>query len=304
LAEAKISLGRCTNCGGTDFIKDYELGELVCERCGYVAEEHIVDLAAEWRAFDEEERAKKDRAGAPLSLMIHDGGLSTMVGRVATRSSEAQIDQERANRMARWQDRVRISNSADRNLSHALSVMVKVGNALNLPRTILESASLTYRKALRNKLVKGRSIHGVVAASVYISCKQFGMARTLEEIASACAIAKKEAGRSYRYVAWELNVLPPLIPPEYYVARFSEQLELPRSVEIFALRLLKVAMELRLTSGRGPTGLAAAVTYVASLLAGEHRTQLEIAEVAKVTEVTIRNRYKELLEKVDITTPI
>jgi len=304
LAEAKISLGRCTNCGGRCFIKDYELGELVCEKCGYVAEEHIVDHTAEWRAFDEEEREKRDRAGAPLSLMIHDGGLSTMIGRVATRSSEAQFDQERANRMARWQDRVRVSNSADRNLSHALSVMMKVGNALNLPRTILESASLTYRRALRNKLVKGRSINGVVAASVYISCKQFGMARTLEEVASACAIAKKEAGRSYRHVAWDLSALLPLIPPEYYVTRFSEQLGLPRSVEIFALKLLKVAMELRLTSGRGPTGLAAAVTYAASLLAGEHRTQREIAEVAKVTEVTIRNRYKELLEKVDITTPI
>jgi transcription initiation factor TFIIB len=152
--------------------------------------------------------------------------------------------------------------------------------------------------------VKGRSIQGVVAASVYISCKQFGMARTLEEIASACAMTKKEAGRSYRYVAWELSVLSPPTSPEYYVSRFSEQLDLPRSVEIFALKLLKAAMALRLTSGRSSTGLAAAVTYVASFLAGEHKTQREIAEVAKVTEVTIRNRYKELLEKVDITTTI
>jgi transcription initiation factor TFIIB len=299
-----MPLSRCTNCGGRDFIKDYELGELVCERCGYVAEERIVDLTAEWRAFDEEERQKRDRAGAPLSLMIHDGGLSTTIGRAATRSSEAQLDQEQANRIARWQNRVRVSNSVDRNLSHALSVMMKVGDALNLPRTILESASLTYRKALRNKLVKCRGIHGVVAASVYISCKQFGMARTLEEIASACAMTKKEVGRSYRYVVWELSVLSPPTSPEYYVTRFSEQLELPRSVEIFALKLLKAAMELKLTSGRGPTGLAAAVTYVASFLAGEHKTQREIAEVAKVTEVTIRNRYKELLEKVDITTTI
>jgi transcription initiation factor TFIIB len=304
LAEANIPLSRCTNCGGTDFIKDYELGELVCERCGYVAEEHIVDHSAEWRAFDEEEREKRDRAGAPLSLMIHDGGLSTTIGRATTQASVSQFSKEQANRIARWQDRVRVSNSTDRNLSHALNVMMKVGDTLNLPRTILESASLVYRRALRNKLVKGRSIHGVVAASVYIACKQFGMARTLEEIAGSCTIAKKEAGRSYRYVAWELSVLSPPTSPEYYVTRFSEQLELPRSVEIFALKLLKAAVDLKLTSGRGPTGLAAAVTYVASLLAGEHKTQREIAEVAKVTEVTIRNRYKELLEKVDITTPI
>ncbi len=299
MAEGKFQSSRCTNCGSTDFIKDYEHGELVCEKCGYVAEEHIVDRSAEWRAFDEEEREKRDRAGAPLSLMIHDGGLSTQVGR-----APPSMDQEHVDRMARWQDRVRVSNSSDRNLSHALNVIMKVGDSLNLPRTILESSSLIYRRALRSKLVKGRSIHGVVAASVYISCKQFGMARTLEEVASACAIAKKEAGRSYRYVAWELSVLTPPTSPEFYVTRFSEQLELPRSVEIFALKLLKMAVDLKLTSGRGPTGLAAAVTYVASLLAGEHKTQREIAEVAKVTEVTIRNRYKELLERIEITTPI
>jgi len=132
LAEGKFQSSRCTNCGSTDFIKDYEHGELVCEKCGYVAEEHIVDHSAEWRAFDEEEREKRDRAGAPLSLMIHDGGLSTQVGR-----APPSMDQEHVDRMARWQDRVRVSNSSDRNLSHALNVIMKVGDSLNLPRTIL-----------------------------------------------------------------------------------------------------------------------------------------------------------------------
>ena len=63
-----------------------------------------------------------------------------------------------------------------------------------------------------------------------------------------------------------------------------------------ANRILAIARKLRLTSGRGPTGVAAAASYIASVLVGERRTQREIAEIAKVTEVTIRNRYKELVE--------
>ena len=65
-------------------------------------------------------------------------------------------------------------------------------------------------------------------------------------------------------------------------------------VEEIAHKILAAAKELKLTSGRGPTGIAAA-SYVASVLTGERKTQREIAEIAQVTEVTIRNRYKELV---------
>ncbi|HJK73088.1 MAG TPA: transcription initiation factor IIB, partial [Methanocorpusculum sp.] len=49
-----------------------------------------------------------------------------------------------------------------------------------------------------------------------------------------------------------------------------------------------------------PTGVAAAAIYISSILSGERRTQREVADVAGVTEVTIRNRYKELAEQLDI----
>ena len=62
-------------------------------------------------------------------------------------------------------------------------------------------------------------------------------------------------------------------------------------------KILFAAKEQKLTSGRGPTGIAAAASYIASVLTGERKTQREIAEIAQVTEVTIRNRYKELVER-------
>jgi transcription initiation factor TFIIB len=84
------------------------------------------------------------------------------------------------------------------------------------------------------------------------------------------------------------------------VPRFCSGLTLKGEVQSRAVEILRQAGERELTSGRGPTGVAAAAIYISSILGGERRTQREVAEVAGVTEVTIRNRYKELAEKLDI----
>ena len=73
-----------------------------------------------------------------------------------------------------------------------------------------------------------------------------------------------------------------------------------RQVQAKGIEILRQAAEKELTSGRGPTGVAAAAIYIASILCGDRRTQREVADVAGVTEVTIRNRYKELAEELDI----
>ncbi|HIK01621.1 TPA: hypothetical protein H1008_00720, partial [archaeon] len=88
--------------------------------------------------------------------------------------------------------------------------------------------------------------------------------------------------------------------PIDYISRFSSSLKLSPSVQEEAIKILKQAQEHDLVSGRGPTGVAAAAIYVSSTLSNEKRTQREVAEVAGVTEVTIRNRYKELIDELGI----
>lgn len=288
----------CPNCKSTVFRRDYEKGELVCVSCGYVIQSSLADSSPEWRAFDEEERSKKDRMGAPYSLLIHDYGLTTEIGSVKRGGHYSSENLAQLRRFKKWQNRLRVSSSEERNLSQALSLITKVGSQLNLPRYVMEHASLIYRKALRQDLAKGRSIAGIVAASLYIACRNFKVPKTLDEIAEVCSLSKKEVGRSYRYIIWSLGLSSSAPTPEVYVVRFSDKLGLPYHVEKLALRLLNAASLLKLTGGRGPTGIAAAVVYFASVIGGVKRTQREIAEVAGVTEVTIRNRYKELLEKI------
>src|SRR3989344_1663127 len=71
-------------------------------------------------------------------------------------------------------------------------------------------------------------------------------------------------------------------------------------LELKAKKILKEAVDEEVTSGKGPTGVAAAALYIAAVLEGEKRTQRDIADVVGVTEVTIRNRYKDLVEKLGI----
>jgi len=290
----------CPECGSARFMRDYECAEVVCMDCGFVITAKIADRGPEWRAFTNEQRSKRTRVGAPLTYTIHDKGLSTMIdwhdrdvyGKSLSPGQKAQVY-----RLRKWQRRIRVSDATERNLAFALSEITKIANNLNLPKNILETASVIYRKAVKERLIRGRSIQGVTAAAVYLACRQCKLARTLEEIAQASNVNKKEVGRSYRFLIRELGYFVPPVRPSQYITKFSNQLTMQGKVEEIAHKILTTAKELKLTSGRGPTGIAAAASYIASVLTGERKTQREIAEIAQVTEVTIRNRYKELVER-------
>jgi transcription initiation factor TFIIB len=238
-----------------------------------------------------------------MTYTIHDKGLSTVIdwrnkdsyGKDIPARKRAQIY-----RLRKWQQRIRVSNATERNLAFALTELDKVASRLSLPKGIREQAAIVYRRAVEKGLIRGRSIEGVSAASLYAACRMCNIPRTLDEIADAAKLNRKEIGRTYRFVARELDIsLNPTTPIEY-VPRFGSELGLSGEIQSKAIEVLKMAMEKELTSGRGPTGVAAAAIYIASVLLGERRTQREVADVAGVTEVTIRNRYKELAERLDI----
>jgi len=294
---------KCPKCGSTNLSRDYSRGELICNDCGLVIEEDFIDHGPEWRAFDSEQREKRARVGAPMTYTIHDKGLSTMIGwknRDSYGKSIPTRNRAQLYRLRKWQTRTRISNGTEKNLALALSALDRMSSALSLPRNVRETAAMIYRKAVRKKLIRGRTIDGVAAAVLYAACRQCNVPRTLEEISNTVQMKKKEIGRNYRNISrkLELKLLP--TTPQDYISRFCSELKLSGDVQTKTLEILKKAAEKELTSGRGPTGIAAATLYIASVFCGERRTQREIAETAGVTEVTIRNRYKELVEKLDL----
>ena len=297
----------CPECGSNHIQSNYERGEMVCETCGLVLDDAFIDQGPEWRAFDSEQREKRARVGAPMTYTIHDKGLSTTIGWKNKDSYGKSIptkNRAQLYRLRKWQRRIRVSNATERNLAFALTQLDRMASNMGLPRNIRETAAMIYRRAVHKNLIRGRSIDGVVAASLYAACRQCEVPRTLDEIANVSRVGRKEIGRTYRFMIRELRLKLLPTKPEDYISRFCSELKLDGTVQAKAAEILAKASKNELTSGRGPTGVAAAAIYIASILCNSRRTQREVADVAGVTEVTIRNRYKELTEKLQIEVEI
>ncbi|PSQ19958.1 transcription initiation factor IIB 2 [Halobacteriales archaeon QS_8_69_26] len=286
----------CPECGGRIVASG---AESVCQDCGLVVETDEIDRGPEWRAFDTKEKNEKSRVGAPTTQTMHDKGLSTNIDwrdKDAYGKSLSSRQRQKMQRLRTWNERFRTRDSKERNLKQALGEIDRMASALGLPENVRETASVIYRRALDENLLPGRSIEGVATACTYAAARQAGVPRSLDEISEVSRVEKNEIARTYRYVVRELNLEIQPADPESYVPRFASGLELSDEAEHRARALLRNAKEKGVHSGKSPVGLAAAAVYAAALLTNEKTTQAAVSEVADISEVTIRNRYHELLE--------
>ncbi|HDS59797.1 MAG TPA: transcription initiation factor IIB [Thermoplasmatales archaeon] len=289
----------CPECGSTRIPRDYKRGELVCTHCGLVIEDRYIDQGPEWQAFDQEERNKVARAGAPVK---HPSDLPTVIDWKNTDSYGKSIpprNRPGVYRLRKWQQRVGMRKKP-LSKSSAMSLCDKIVSSMELPRRVREATAMLYQKAVKQGLIRGRNPEAVIAAVLYAACRQCNVPRTLDEIADSSGVDRKDIGRNYRFMSrqLELNLVP--FQPQDYLFHFCHELQLGEDIELKALELLRLTEAQGLTNGRGPTGIAAAIIYITSFLAGETRTQSDVAAVAGVTEVTIRNRYKELVEQLGL----
>ncbi|HOD89898.1 MAG TPA: transcription initiation factor IIB [archaeon] len=292
----------CPECGSKEVYRDPKTGEYICKKCHTVISDEIIDTGKDWRSFDDS-KSTNISTGSPTNYTKINRGMETMIersgrdtrGQKLSTKSRAQMY-----RLIKWHKRAAVSNSVQRNLSIALTELRRMAAYLNIPDSLVETAALLYRKTVEKGLIRGRLIEAVVAAVLYSVCRTYNVPRTLNEIAEASGLTKKEIGRTYRFIVKELDIAVPLTDPTYYISRFVSVLNLSPAAEDKAKQIVKKAISSGLISGRGPTGVAAAAVYIAALMTGERRTQKEVANVAGVTEVTIRNRYRELKSKLNL----
>ena len=282
---------------------DNVTGERFCGKCGYVITETLQDSGPEWRSFSKEGGADPTRTGAPTSLAMHDRGLATIIspmnkdssGKPLTSAMKSTIE-----RLRTWDSRSKVNASSDKNLRQALSEVSKLKDKLSLSDAVIEKASYIYRKALEKKLVRGRSISAMIAASLYAACRDAETPRTLKDVADAGNIKKKDISRCYRILHQELELRMPVVNSIQCVSRIASQLGITEKTKRYATKILRIAQEHKESAGKDPMGLAAAALYMSCIKNGESMTQRDIAEAANVTEVTIRNRYKGLRLDQDI----
>jgi transcription initiation factor TFIIB len=288
---------KCPQCGKRTLVEDANTGELSCSNCGFVVTEHSVDQGPEWRNFSDEKGADRARGGAPISITYRDMGLSTMIGKSNRDASGRAFDspmRSSIDRLRKWDNRSPAFGNREKNLSIAMRELDKMTDKLGVSQAVKERAAYIYRKALERGLLRGRSIIGISAASLYAAMRDTETPRTLKDIATANNLDKKAVARDYRILLREMDMTMPVADAARNVNRIASAVGLSEKIARKAIEIVRMTEQLEISAGKSPMGLAAASLYLAGVIEGEIKTQKEIAEAAGVTEVTVRNRYKGL----------
>jgi transcription initiation factor TFIIB len=289
MSQAHSPLRTCPECDGR-LTPDRD--ETVCADCGLVVSEDRIDRGPEWRSFADEE-SDKERTGAPLTRSRHDRGLSTEIGHDGDLRLTGR-KRRRVARMRKHHERATIGSKTNRNQVYAFTEIRRLVSALELSQNVRDRACVLFESAQSEDLLRGRSLEGFTAASVYATCRTAAVSRTLDEVLDVARATREELKTAYDVMNRELGLPTGPIDPREYLPRFASRLDLPTEIEREAAQLVERGQERNLISGRDPGGFAAACLYTAALDTRYQLTQREAAEVADVTAVTLRSAYQDL----------
>jgi transcription initiation factor TFIIB len=282
-------------------VTDAESGENICKKCGMILSDKVQDIIKrpEWHdTFSPVEiNDRHYRTRIPTSLARYDMGLSTVIGKTNRDASGKKIDaamHATMQRLRTWDSRAHIRTPYDISLIHAFNELDILKDKLALPDALVEKAAYMYRKAKGNGLTRGRTISGLVSACTYAACREMNIPRTLKDIAEASNISHKHLAKMYRLLIIELDVKVPLVDQIKCIAKVANKANLSEKTKRQAIIIMDEVTKKQVSAGKNPMGFAATILYLSCLKTGENKTQTDIAEAAGVTEVTLRNRCKEL----------
>lgn len=283
----------CTQNNGIHgpLITDSIRGEIFCGSCGLVLVDKVEDSGPEQYSFSLEQYNERSRTGIGSTLSIDDKGLSTVIGsqdKDAAGNSISSSMKYTFNRLRTWDSRSK-TDSTERSLRSAFVILNTLKSKLDLSDTIVERAAYLYRKALTKKITQGRTIAGIIMASLYAACRETNAPRTLQDIANAGNITVKDLSRHYRVLFNTLELQLESYDSTDFVTRISSSVGLNEKTKRGALDILIKAKEKGITDGKNPISLAASALYISSVINEESVTQKKIADASGISSVTIRN---------------
>ncbi len=311
----------CSECGA-NLIQDHSKGEYICEKCGCVVMDQVEDFGRESNATDFEEKSKNTRASGSTSFALHDYGLRTEIAYGSKDYAGKSIDSQMAetmNNIRKWHIRSRIVSPQERRLSNVLTKINETCAVLSFPKLLVETSAVLYRNFESNCEAKGKSIACMAAATIYLACKKCSVVRSLEEIVVATGVTDQDrssvklASKYYRMMVMEMGVFTEQLPAavngapqsaqvqaitlaiDHYISKLVNMAKIDTKVERLAVEIAHKTDDHLLADGKAPNGLAAAYIYIASMLLGVNILQRDVSSLSGVTEVTIRNRCKDIL---------
>lgn len=288
------------NCKKNKIITDAYTGEMACSNCGVVSLEKSVDTSTEAIGLTGEEYQTNSRVGMKTSLKMADRGLSTIMESQDKDSTGKSLSNENKRmfyRLRMW-DRNSRSAISIKSFQKAFTLLDGISSKLALPESVVEETAYLFRKIAAKKILAGRSTASMLCATVYITCRLTDTPRTLQDIANAGNIKKKNLQRIYRFLVKELDLYPEAYSPIEFVNRVSKAVQISEKTERLTFKILHMSMKEKVSTSKNPMAMVAAAINLASLMNKEKVTQLKIAKVSGISAVTIRNITNEIKEKV------
>ncbi|MGB7661210.1 MAG: transcription initiation factor IIB [Nitrososphaeraceae archaeon] len=273
-------------------IFDGSTGETICTKCGAVITDRPTSL--------EGGPSSIETFSSTVSLAFPDKGLSTVITSANIDASGSTLNPNQIHNVnkIRYLDKVSNSNRTQiRNLKNAFVTMAAIRDKLTLTDSVMERAAYYYRKILHNKLIKGRSIREMVVASVYASCKEMEVPRTLCEICDAANADPIFAGKCYRKIARELRLSPLIVDSTRYISKVADSACVSQKTYRRAVEMLDIVKKDSISYGKDPKALATAVLYAACIKENELKvSQAKIAAAGSISVVTLRKRFSDILK--------
>ena len=285
----------CDVCDSSELVHDQVSGEIVCARCGIVKTDSILNKGPEWRAFTPSESAARER-GSPTNFSSINGGFFTSFK--AMRDAKGAIlapeKLQKWKRLRRFDFRTKSDDNKMRNLNQAITEIERYSDLLYLPKYARDKAASLYRGALQRDLLRGRTISDFAAATIYATCRQHRVPRSLSEVSKASGRSLRDVSRTYRLLVREFDLKMPVDDPMKFVPKLASNLKISLGSEKVTIEILQDAAERKMHVGKDPRSMSAAALYLACKSNHERVTQKRVADAAGVSTVSMRNRLREL----------
>ncbi|MGA1822667.1 MAG: transcription initiation factor IIB [Thermoplasmatota archaeon] len=290
----------CSECGSINIVFDPVRGEAHCSDCGFVLTETGFQHDPLGSKTDSGEQ--QGNSGPPVKKGGSKQTMLTYIGLDGIDSKGTPITPQKKGEISRLrqiQNRM-IGSDAAGSFTHIMSESGRLVSSLDLPQAVMNDIEDLARRVLKERIGRGNSTRDFASALVYLSCRRRSIPISLNDVATFQGIDRKRIGRLYRNLVRDLNIRISHLSPADFVSRFGRNLQLNPQTEERAREIISESETAGITSGKDPAGFAAAAIYISGKMTGQIRTQKEIAAHTGVSEVTIRNRYQEILKRLDI----
>lgn len=282
-------------------VMDYERGSLICIDTGEVVDENNILLAPDWRAFTHDEWQRRAHTGA-ISQIVHDAGLTTEIGTRETGSTLLRHREYMKMMKLRYLNKKVRVNKHDRKIVEALSNLNHMCAILGMPDHVKETAAIILKKVFYALQPRRDDLQILSLISIVLASRKHGIPIRVKQLLQKFGIGEDRYWKLLSDVNMksDINEFKSYTDPRIFIPSIISNLKSSQRVYMLSSKIIESLKKYGLTEGKDPAGIAAATVYIASIVLDEKKTQKDVAKAANVTEVTIRNRYRDVIDKIVI----